>query len=46
LIPTGERAGLQTHIAVTESDSLVRADEKLTGFPELESQLAAKGMAF
>ena len=28
-IPTGERSGLQTHIATTESVSL-RADEKLT----------------
>jgi hypothetical protein len=25
---------------------VVRADEKLTGFLELESQLAAKGIAF
>jgi hypothetical protein len=42
---TGERSGLQTRIAAMESVSLC-ADEKLTAFVELESQLAAKGMAF
>ena len=37
LIPTGERSGLLTHIATTESGFVVRADEKLTAFLELES---------
>jgi hypothetical protein len=32
----GERSGLLTHIATTESVSSVRADEKLTAFIELE----------
>ena len=38
LIPMGEQSGLQTHIAATES-VLVRADEKLTAFLELESAM-------
>jgi hypothetical protein len=39
LIPTGERSGLQTHIAMTES---VHADELLTAFAELESAIRAR----
>jgi len=39
----GERSGLQTHIAATESVSVVRADEKLTAFVELESAICACG---
>jgi hypothetical protein len=42
LIPTGERSGLLTHIAATGSASVVRADEKLTAFIELESAIKAK----
>jgi len=33
---TGERSGLQMHIAMTESVTL-HADEKLTAFVELET---------
>jgi hypothetical protein len=36
LIPTGERAGLLTPIAAKKR-FIVRADEKLTAFLELES---------
>jgi hypothetical protein len=39
LIPTGERSGLQTRIATMESVFVVRADEKLTAFLELESAI-------
>jgi hypothetical protein len=38
LIPTGERSGLQTHIAAAESGSLT-ADEKPTAFVKLESAI-------
>jgi hypothetical protein len=41
LIPAGERSGLQTRIAATESVSLCGADEKLTAFLELESVIRA-----
>jgi hypothetical protein len=44
LILTGERSGLQTHIATNGKRFVVHADEKLTAFLELESQLAIKGM--
>jgi hypothetical protein len=37
LIQTGERSGLQTHIATTVKRFVVRADEKLTAFLQLES---------
>ena len=40
-VPTGERSGLQTHIAATVTDSLLRADETLTTFLELESAIRA-----
>ena len=36
LIPTGERSGLQTHIATTESVSLCVRMKSLTAFVELE----------
>ena len=36
LIPAGERSGLLTRIAATESVYVVQADEKLTAFLELE----------
>jgi len=36
LILSGERSGLLTHTAATESAFIVRADEKLTAFAELE----------
>jgi len=36
---TGERSSLLTHIAATVSASLLRADEKLTAFVELESAI-------
>jgi hypothetical protein len=36
LIPTSEQSGLLTHTATTERDFVVRADEKLTAFLELE----------
>ena len=35
-IQTGERSGLQTHIAATEKRFVVHAEEKLTAFLELE----------
>ena len=41
LIPTGERSGLQTHIADDGKRFVVRADEKLTAFLELESATRA-----
>jgi hypothetical protein len=41
LIPAGERSGLQTRNAATESVSLLRADEKVTAFVELESAIRA-----
>ena len=40
-IPTGERSLSRTHIAMTESVSFVRANEKLTAFVELESAIPA-----
>jgi len=39
LILTGERSGLLTRIAMTETRFVVRADEKLTAFLELESAI-------
>jgi len=36
LIARGEQSGLLTRIAATESGFIVRADEKLTAFMELE----------
>ena len=38
-IPTGERSGLQTHIATTESVSLCGRMNSLTAFLELERAL-------
>lgn len=35
-IATGEQSGLPMHIAATEKRFVVRADEKLTAFLELE----------
>jgi hypothetical protein len=43
LIPAGEQSGLQTHIAATEKRFVVRADEKLTAFLELESVIRGCG---
>jgi hypothetical protein len=40
LIPTGEQSGLQTHTA-TGKRFIVRADEILTAFVELESAIRA-----
>jgi hypothetical protein len=40
-IPSGEQSGLLTHIAAAESVSLLRADEKLTAFLELEAAARA-----
>jgi hypothetical protein len=37
LIPTGERFGLLTRIATKGKRFVVRADEKLTAFMELEA---------
>jgi hypothetical protein len=39
----GERSGLPTHIAATGKRFVVRADEKLTAFLELESAIGARG---
>jgi hypothetical protein len=39
LIPTGDRSGLQTHIATTEKRFVVHGDEKVTAFMELEGYL-------
>jgi hypothetical protein len=36
LIPRGEQSGLLTHIAMDGKRFVVRADEKLTAFMELE----------
>jgi hypothetical protein len=44
LIPTGERSGLLTRIAATAKRFVVRANEKLTAFTELES--AIRGSLF
>jgi hypothetical protein len=41
-IVTSERSGLQTRIATTGSVFVVRADEKLTAFLELESVIRGK----
>ena len=41
LIPTGERSGLLTLIAKDGKCFVVRADEKLTAFVELESAISA-----
>jgi len=38
---TGERSGLLMHTATTGSCFVVRADEKLTAFVELESAVGA-----
>jgi hypothetical protein len=35
----GEQSGLRTHIAVTERRFVVRADEKLSAFVELEAAI-------
>jgi hypothetical protein len=43
LIPTGERSGLQTRIAVTGSVSLCAPTKKLTAFLELEAAIRACG---
>jgi hypothetical protein len=43
-IPTGEQSGLLTHIVTNGKRFVVQADEKLTAFMELESQLVIKGM--
>jgi hypothetical protein len=40
---TGERSGLLTLTAATEKRYVVRADEKLTAFVELESAICACG---
>jgi hypothetical protein len=42
LIPKGEGSGLQTHIATTESVSVVHTEEKLTAFMELEAATHAR----
>ena len=39
LIPTGERSGLLTRIADDGKRFVVRADEKLTAFVELETTI-------
>jgi len=39
LIPPGERSGLLTHIAATESVSFSEPMKKLTAFVELESAI-------
>jgi hypothetical protein len=39
LIPTDEQSGLLTHIATTGKRLVVRADEKLTAFNELEAAI-------
>jgi hypothetical protein len=43
LIPTGERSGLLTHIATTETGSFVQADKKPTMFVEVEWAIRACG---
>jgi hypothetical protein len=42
LIPTGERSALQMRIATTEKRFIVRADEKLSAFVELESAILGR----
>jgi hypothetical protein len=42
-IPTGERSGLQTHIRDDGKRFVVRADEKLTAFVELETAIRPCG---
>jgi hypothetical protein len=42
LIPTGERSGLQTRIADDGRRFVVRADEKVTAFLELEAAIRAR----
>jgi hypothetical protein len=42
LIPTGGRSGLRTHIAAMEKRFVVRADENLTAFVELESAIRGR----
>jgi hypothetical protein len=44
VIPTGERNGLLMHIAASAQRFIVRADEKLTAFLELESTIKNKKM--
>jgi hypothetical protein len=46
LIPTGERSGLQTHIATTESVSLYVRHDKLRAFVELESAIRAAATSY
>jgi hypothetical protein len=43
LIPRGERSGLQTRIGGDGKRFIVRAEEKLTAFVELESVIRACG---
>ena len=43
LIPTGERSGLQTRIATTESASLCVRITRLAAFVELESAIRGCG---
>jgi len=38
----GERSGLRTHIAAMEKRFVVRADENLTAFVELESAIRGR----
>ena len=42
-IARGEQLGLSMHTAMTESGSLLRADEMLTAFMELELAIRACG---
>jgi hypothetical protein len=43
-IAKGERSGLLTHTATTGKRLVVRADQKLTAFLELESAIRARGL--
>jgi hypothetical protein len=43
LIPEGERSGLRPHIVTMESAFVVRADEELSAFVELESAIRGCG---
>ncbi len=45
LIPTGKRSGLQTHHRDDGKRFVVRAEEKLTAFVELESTIFAGALA-
>jgi len=44
LIPAGERSGLQTHVVGDGKRFVVRAEEKLTAFVELESAIESVGL--